>query len=308
MIRDMTALDLTGRIAVVTGATRGAGRAIAIELGARGATVYGTGRSTRDGRSVMDRPETIEETAEHVTAAGGTGIAVRCDHTKPDEVAALAARVRDERGVVDILVNDIWGGDHLIDWSKKLWEHSLDDTLAVMRNGVETHVITCHHLVPLVLNSDQGLVVEVGDGKGGVPYRGNLAYEIVKSTVVRLAESVNAELAGTKAMALSVTPGFLRSEAMLDLIGVTEQNWRQASDFGGGFFIHSETPHLLGRGLAALAADPGRARFAGACLGSWDLMHEYAVVDLNGSSPDWGTVDDQARRSIVEEGFPDVGA
>lgn len=256
----------------------------------------------------MDRPETIEETARRVTAMGGTGIAVRCDHSKTDDVAALAQQIRAEHGVVDILVNDVWGGDHLIDWSKKFWEHSLEDTLAVLRNGVETHLITSHHLVPLVLRSDGGLVVEVGDGKNGVPYRGNIAYEIVKSTVLRLAECLNAELSETKAMAVSVTPGFLRSEAMLELAGVTEENWRQASDFGGGFFVHSETPHLLGRGLAALAADPGRARFAGVCLGSWDLMHEYGVVDLDGSAPDWGAVDAEARLSIVVDGFPDVGA
>ncbi|GAA5021469.1 SDR family oxidoreductase [Actinopolymorpha pittospori] len=256
----------------------------------------------------MDRPETIEETAERVHAAGGTGNAVRCDHSKPGEVAALAERIRAEYGRVDILVNDIWGGDHLVDWEKKLWEHPLDDTLAVIRNGVETHVITSHHLLPLVLESDAGLIVEVGDGKAEVPYRGNIAYDIVKSTVVRLAGSLNAEVSAGGAMALSVTPGFLRSEAMLERIGVTEQNWREASDFGGGFFSHSETPHLLGRGLAALAADPGRSRFAGACLGSWDLMHEYGVVDLDGSSPDWGSVDAEARRSIVDDGFPDVGA
>lgn len=303
----MTSNDLSGRVAVVAGATRGAGRAIAVELGARGATVYGTGRSTRQGRSVMDRPETIEETAERVTAAGGTGVAVRCDHSRNDEVAALAERIGKEVGRVDILVNDVWGGDHLVDWTKKLWEHSIDDTLAVIRNGVETHVITSHHLMPLVLQSDAGLVVEVGDGKAGVPYRGNLAYEIVKSTVVRMAEALNAELAGTPAMAVSVTPGFLRSEAMLELVGVTEETWREAGDFGGGFFVHSETPHLLGRGVAALAADPGRTRFAGKCLGSWDLMREYAVVDLDGSSPDWGLVDAQARASVVSDGFPDVG-
>ncbi|GAA2759508.1 SDR family oxidoreductase [Actinopolymorpha rutila] len=256
----------------------------------------------------MDRPETIEGTAERVTAAGGTGIAVRCDHSMPGEVAALADRIGAEYGRVDILVNDVWGGDHLVDWEKKLWEHPLDDTLAVIRNGVETHVITSHHLLPLVLKSDGGLVVEVGDGKGEVPYRGNIAYDIVKSTVVRLAGSLNAELSPSGAMALSVTPGFLRSEAMLERIGVTEQNWHDAADFGGGFFVHSETPHLLGRGLAALAADPGRSRFAGDSLGSWDLMREYGVVDLDGRSPDWGSVDAEARRSIVDDGFPDVGA
>jgi NAD(P)-dependent dehydrogenase (short-subunit alcohol dehydrogenase family) len=213
-----------------------------------------------------------------------------------------------EKRSAAITVNDIWGGDHLVHWEKKLWEHPIEDSLAVIRNGVETHVITSHHLLPLVLEGDAGLIVEVGDGKGGVPYRGNIAYDIVKSTVVRLAESLNAELSGSGATALSVTPGFLRSEAMLELIGVTEQNWREASGFGGGFFAYSETPHLLGRGVAALAADPGRARFAGACLGSWDLMHEYGVVDIDGSSPDWGRVDAEARRSIVDDGFPDTGA
>jgi len=295
---------LRNHVALVAGATRGAGRAIAVELGALGATVYCTGRTTRTQPSPMNRPEAIEDSADLVDHAGGEGIAVRCDHSRPEEVFDLARQVRDRHGRIDILVNDVWGGDPFVDFAKPLWKHPLDDTLHVIRNGVETHVITNHCLLPLVLDSESGLVVEVGDGKGDVPFRGNIAYDIVKSTVVRLAESLNAELAPHGAMAVSVTPGFLRSEAMLDLAGVSEANWRDAQDFGGGFFAHSETPHLLGRGIAALAADPARARFAGRCLGSWDLMHEYKVVDHDGASPDWGRVDAAARQSIVEDGFP----
>ena len=171
--KDSQEQPLAGRVALVAGATRGCGRAIAIELGALGATVYGSGRSTRAGRSVMDRPETIEDTAERVTAAGGTGIAVRCDHSVPDDVEALTDRIRADHGRLDVLVNDVWGGDHLVTWGKPVWEHSLDATLAVVRNGIETHIITSHFAIPLVLGSEDGLVLEVGDGKGDAPYRTN---------------------------------------------------------------------------------------------------------------------------------------
>lgn len=295
---------LSGRVALVAGATRGCGRAIATELGALGATVYGTGRSTRAGRSVLDRPETIEETAERVTAAGGTGIAVRCDHADPRDVAALVDRIRADHGRLDVLVNDVWGGDHFVTWGKAIWEHPLDATLTVVRNGLETHLITSHLAIPLLLeSSDAGLVIEVGDGKGDVPYRTNMPYDLVKTGVVRLGEALAAELAPHGATALSVTPGFLRSEMMLETFGVTEQTWREAAE-RVAYFAHSETPHLLGRGVAALAADPQRARFAGRCLGSWDLMHEYGFTDADGRRPDWGAVDLEARTGALEGGHP----
>ena len=290
-------------MAIVAGATRGAGRAIALELGALGATVYGTGRSTRQGRSPMDRPETIEETAELVDAAGGIGIAVRCDHSDSDEVAALADRVRADQGHLDVLVNDVWGGDPFVHWGRTTWEHPLEDTLRVVRNGVETHLITNHYLLPLVLSSPHGLVLEVGDGKGDVPYRTNVGYDLVKHSVVRLGVALAIELAPHGVTALSVTPGFLRSEAMLDGFGVTEATWREAAA-KVEYFEHSETPHLLARGVAALAADEQRGRFSGQCLGSWDLMHEYGFTDVDGSRPDWGAVDAEARKKMLDEGFP----
>jgi len=294
---------LADRIALVAGATRGCGRAIATELGALGATVYGSGRSTRAGRSVMNRPETVEDTAERVVAAGGVGIAVRCDHNDPDDVAALVDRIRAEHGRLDVLVNDVWGGDHLVSWGEAIWEHPLDATLTVVRNGVETHLITSHLAIPLVLESTNGLVVEVGDGKGDAPYRTNLPYDLVKSAVVRIAEGLAYELSPHAVTALSVTPGFLRSEMMLEEFGVTEETWRDAAA-RVPFFAHSETPHLLGRGVAALAADPDRFRFAGQCLGSWDLMHRYGFTDVDGARPDWGSVDLEARDDMLAGQHP----
>ncbi len=294
---------LAGRVALVAGATRGCGRAIAVELGALGATVYGSGRSTREGRSVLDRPETIEETAERVSAAGGTGIAVRCDHTDPAQVTALVERIRSDHGRLDVLVNDVWGGDHFVTWGKSIWEHPLDATLTVVRNGIETHLITSHLAIPLLLGSSDGLVIEVGDGKGDAPYRTSMPYDLVKHGVVRMGEGLAWELAPHGVTALSVTPGFLRSEMMLETFGVTEANWREAAE-RVSYFEHSETPHLLGRGVAALAADPERSRFAGHCLGSWDLMHEYGFTDADGERPDWGAVDTEAREGAVRDGHP----
>jgi NAD(P)-dependent dehydrogenase (short-subunit alcohol dehydrogenase family) len=295
-------LPLAGKVALVAGATRGCGRATAIELGKLGATVYGSGRSTRSGRSPMDRPETIEDTAELVTAASGEGVAVRCDHTDADQVAGLVRRIRADHGRLDILVNDIWGGDPFLQWDKPVWEHPLDAAIGVMRNGIETHLITSHFAIPLMLEGTGGLVIEVGDGKGDVPYRGNLPYDIVKAAVVRMGAGLAHELEPHGVTALSVTPGWLRSESMLDYFNVTEETWREATV---PYFDHSETPHLLGRGIAALAADPGRHRFAGKCLGSWDLMREYDLKDKDGSRPDWGAVDLEARERTLTHGMPD---
>jgi NAD(P)-dependent dehydrogenase (short-subunit alcohol dehydrogenase family) len=292
---------LAGRVALVAGATRGCGRAIATELGALGATVYGTGRSTRSGRSPMDRPETIEDTAERVMAAGGEGIAVRCDHSDEDDVRALVDRMRADHGRLDILVNDVWGGDPFVQFGTPLWEHPLDATLGVLRNGIETHLITSHFAIPLM--PEGGLVVEVGDGKHDVPYRMNMAYDLVKTAVVRMGEALAHELRPRGITALTVTPGWLRSESMLEHYGVTEETWREAAE-RLPYFDHSETPHLLGRGVAALAADPERDRFAGRCLGSWELMRIYDLVDADGTRPDWGAVDREARREALANGIP----
>jgi NAD(P)-dependent dehydrogenase (short-subunit alcohol dehydrogenase family) len=292
---------LAGRVALVAGATRGFGRATATELGALGATVYGTGRSTRSGRSPMNRPETIEDTAERVTAAGGEGIAVRCDHSDAADVRALVDRIRADHGRLDILVNDVWGGDPFVQFGTPLSEHPLDATLGVLRNGIETHLITSHFAIPLLAAG--GLVVEVGDGKHDVPYRMNMAYDLVKTAVVRMGEALAHELQPRGITALTVTPGWLRSESMLDHYGVTEQTWREAAE-RLPYFSHSETPHLLGRGIAALAADPERHRFAGRCLGSWELMRVYDLVDADGTRPDWGAVDLEARREALANGIP----
>ncbi len=275
--------DLSGKVAVVTGATRGAGRAIAVELGAAGATVFVGGRTTRTQQSPVGRSETIEETAELVDAAGGKGIAIRCDFTSPSDVDAFAARI--DR--LDILVNDVWGGENLVEWGK-FWEHDLERQLRMWRNGVESHLVALHKLMPLVVRSDDGLVVEVTDGEDGEAYFVNLAYDAVKSSVRRFGEVLAKDLRDVPGVtAVAATPGFLRSEQMLETFGVTEGNWRDAVAEVPDYAL-SETPHYLGRGIACLAADSGRARFSGRCLSSWRLMREYGFRDLDGSQPDWG--------------------
>jgi NAD(P)-dependent dehydrogenase (short-subunit alcohol dehydrogenase family) len=281
-----TARSLSGRVAVVAGATRGAGRGIAVELGARGATVYVTGRSTRAGRSSMNRPETIEETADLVTAAGGHGVPVRCDHSSVPEVDALRARLEAEQGGrLDVLVNDVWGGDPLAQFVP-FWEHDLEDGLRLWRNGIATHMITSHRLVPLMLRRRAGLVVEVTDGDRD-DYRGSLFYDQVKTSVIRLARAQAEELAPHGISAVAFTPGFLRSEWMLDHLGVTEATWRDAVAEDPHFAL-SETPRFVGRAVAALAADPDVGRFTGRALSSWGLAREYGFTDVDGSRPDWG--------------------
>jgi NAD(P)-dependent dehydrogenase (short-subunit alcohol dehydrogenase family) len=277
---------LEGKVAVVAGGTRGAGRGISIALGELGATVYVTGRTTREHGSPMKRPETIEETAELVTEAGGEGIAVRVDHSEPIEVQALAARL--ER--LDVLVNDVWGGDPLVRWGEPFWKHPLPDLLLLQRQAVETHLITSWHLVPLMVDRGSGLVVEVTDGVGP-EYRGNLPYDLVKAAVIRLALTQAEDLREHGVAAVAVTPGFLRSEAMLEHFGVTEENWREAAEKDlpqAEHFIASETPRFVGRAVAALAADPNVMEKTGQALSSWKLSREYGFTDLDGSRPDWG--------------------
>jgi NAD(P)-dependent dehydrogenase (short-subunit alcohol dehydrogenase family) len=268
---------LAGKIAVVAGATRGAGRGIATALGEAGATVYCTGRSVPGSPGMKGRPETIQETAEIVTARGGRGVAVRVDHTSPAEVAALFERV----GELDILVNDIWGGDDLIEWGKRLWETKLDDGLTLIDRAIKTHVITSYHGVPRLRRG--GLVVEITDGDAYF-YRGHFFYDLVKTTVIRMAFALSQELRDRGVTALAVTPGFLRSEWMLDHFGVTEANWRDAAEKVKSF-IASETPLFVGRGIAALAADPNVAAKNGRVFASWDLGDEYGVKDADGTQP-----------------------
>jgi NAD(P)-dependent dehydrogenase (short-subunit alcohol dehydrogenase family) len=278
---------LAGRVALVAGATRGAGRGIAVELGAAGATVYVTGRTTGSSRSEMDRPETIEETAALVDEAGGRGIPVRVDHLVPEEVAALVARIDEEQGALHVLVNDIFGATTM-EWDKPVWEASLDVGLRLLRLQVDTHATTSHFAIPLLLRTPGGLVVEVNDGTdeyNATNYRVNFFYDLAKASVGRMAFALAHELAPHGATALSVTPGWLRSEAMLDAYGVTEENWRDATRTTPHFAI-SETPRFVGRAVAALAADPDVARWNGASLSSGQLAQEYGFTDLDGSRPD----------------------
>ncbi|MEU4578537.1 SDR family oxidoreductase [Nonomuraea sp. ATR24] len=274
-------------IALVAGATRGTGRGIAVELGAAGATVYCTGRSTREGRSEMNRPETIEETAERVSAAGGTGIPVRVDHLDPAQVRALAERIDREQGRLDVLVNDVWGADALWQWHTPVWEHDLDKGLRLLRLAVDTHLITSHHLLPLLIRNEGGLVVEVTDGTSdfnATRYRESIFYDLAKTAVNRLAYAQAEELRPHGGTAVALTPGFLRSEAMLENFGVTEETWRDAVA-GNPTFGVSETPAYAGRAVAALAADPGRGRWSGRSVSSEELALAYGFTDVDGSRP-----------------------
>ncbi|MGW1596399.1 SDR family oxidoreductase [Streptomyces sp. NPDC002343] len=279
---------LDGKVALVAGATRGAGRGIAVELGAAGATVYVTGRSTRARRSEYDRPETIEDTADLVTEAGGRGIAVPADHLDRSAVRHLVDRIARERGRLDVLVNDIWGGEKLFAWDTPVWEHDLDNGLRLLRLAVETHAVTSHYALPLLLRRPGGLVVEVTDGTAEYnrdTYRVNFFYDLAKTSVLRMAFALGHELGPRGATAVALTPGWMRSEIMLDAYGVREENWRDALEREPHFAI-SETPRFTGRAVAALAADPEVARFNGQSLSSGGLAKTYGFTDLDGSRPD----------------------
>jgi len=279
--------SLSGRIALVAGATRGAGRGIAVQLGAAGATVYCTGRSTRAGASEMNRPETIEETASLVDRAGGRGIAARVDHLVPDEVRALVERIRKDHGALHILVNDIWGATKM-EWNKTVWESSLEYGLRTLRLAVDTHAITSHFALPLLIRTPGGLAVEVNDGTEAynqTHYRVSFFYDLAKTAVNRMAFALAHELKPHGGTALSITPGWLRSEAMLDAYGVRESNWRDATRKQPHFAI-SESPAFVGRAVAAIAADPDRSRWNGKSVSSGELAKIYGFTDLDGSRPD----------------------
>ena len=278
--------DLTGAVALVAGATRGAGRGVAIELGARGATVYCTGRTTREHQSPMRRPETIEETAELVDAAGGRGIALRVDHTSIAEVAELVARIeREQDGRLDVLVNSLWGGDPLTGWKTAFWEHSLGDGLEIQRQAVGAHLITAWHALPLMVARRRGLAIEMTDGDG-TRYEGSLFYDLAKTANRRIAHDLAVDLQPYGVAAVAFAPGFLRSEAMLDHFGVTEATWRDGIE-ADEHFAQSETPRFVGRVVAALAADPAVGRFSGRTLHSGPLAEEYGIDDVDGRRPNW---------------------
>lgn len=300
----MSNRPLQGKVAVVAGATRGAGRAIAVELGAAGATVYCTGRSTRAHHSDLNRTETIEETAELINGRGGVAIAVQVDHTQPAQVEQLFARVAAEQeGALDILINDIWGGETLTEWGKPFWEISLEKALPMIERAIFTHMITSRYGVPLMVARQRGLIIEVTDGDTG-SYRGNLPYDFVKTGVMRLALAQAADLTARDLpgiTALAVTPGFLRSEQMLDYFGVTEANWRDAIQ-QDPYFAESETPYYLARALVALAADPNIHAKHGKTFASWTLSDEYDFVDIDGRRPHWGRF--YAEMSAAQPGQP----
>ncbi|HJT91565.1 MAG TPA: SDR family oxidoreductase [Mycobacterium sp.] len=293
---------LRGRVAVVAGATRGAGRGIATALGEAGATVICTGRSSvsGNGQSDYDRPETIEETAELVTKLGGTGIPIQVDHLDIPQVQKLAERIREDHGAIDILVNDIWGAEilkgHPPTWNRPIWEHNLEDGLRILRLGIDTHLITSHCLLPLLVTRPGGLLVEVTDGTkeyNDSAYRISVFYDLSKVAVNRLAYSHGHELEAFGATAVAVTPGWLRSEMMLDNWGVNEDNWHTAMDPGRSDgptappgFAESETPRYVGRGVAAIAADDSRSRWNQRSVTSAELAREYGFTDLDGRQPD----------------------
>jgi NAD(P)-dependent dehydrogenase (short-subunit alcohol dehydrogenase family) len=280
---------LAGKVALVAGATRGAGRGTAVALGEAGATVYCTGRTTRERRSEYDRPETIEETAELVTAAGGVGIAVAVDHLEGGQVEALVERIDADSGRLDVLVNDIWGGELLFEWNKPVWEHDLDRGLRILRLAIDTHLITSHFALPLLIREPGGLVVEMTDGTrdyNAENYRINVFYDLAKTSVIRLAFAQSKELAPHGCTAVALTPGWLRSEMMLDNFRVTERNWRDAAAFQPHFAAISESPRFVGRAVAALAADPQLQHRNGGSFSSGGLAREYGFTDLDGSRPD----------------------
>ena len=280
---------LDGKVALVAGATRGAGRGTAVALGEAGATVYCTGRTTRERPSEYGRPETIEETAELVTAAGGAGIAVAVDHLEAPAVAALVQRIDAEHGRLDVLVNDIWGGELLFEWNTPLWEHDLDAGLRLLRLAIDTHLTTSHFALPLLIRRPGGLVVEMTDGTrayNAERYRVSAFYDLAKSAVLRLAFAQGHELAPHACTAVALTPGWMRSEMMLDNYGVTEANWRDGAAINPHFAAISESPRFVGRAVVALAADPDVSRRNGGSFSSGELAREYEFTDIDGSQPD----------------------
>jgi NAD(P)-dependent dehydrogenase (short-subunit alcohol dehydrogenase family) len=282
-------MTISGKVAVVTGATRGCGRAIAVELGRLGATVFVTGRTTRESASPVGRPETIEDTAALVDEAGGHGVPVRCDFTSVSDADDLRARIESEVDGVDVLVDDMWGGDRLIEWNTDYWDADLGKALEMVRNAVDSHLIALHRLLPLVVRRPDRLVIEVTDGDNDEYVGPTIGYHVAKSSIRAIGRALGVELAKHGCTGMAVTPGFLRSESMLNAFQVTESTWRDAVGKTAPVdFAISETPYYLARAVAALSTDPKVSRFAGRTLASWTLMHEYGFTDVDGTCPDFG--------------------
>jgi NAD(P)-dependent dehydrogenase (short-subunit alcohol dehydrogenase family) len=294
--------NLTGKVALVAGATRGAGRGVALALAEAGALVYCTGRSG-EGHKGMDRPETIEETAALIEGAGGRAVAVRVDHTNEDEVAALAERIRSESGRLDVLVTSIWGADPLVDWSKRFWEIDLAGLRAYLDQTLISHVVTNRLLAPMMVEQGRGLIVEMIDGHFA-GYRGQILYDLVKAALARLAYGMAMELARTEVTALALCPGFLRSEAVLDHFGVSEATWREAIA-KDPYFAESESPALAGRAVVALASDPDVRRRSGGVHFASDLAREYGFTDVDGRTPDFPRLFDAQMAAMAEASAPD---
>ena len=321
--------DLKGRVALVAGATRGVGRGTALALGEAGATVYCTGRSTRAKKAARsyaarpgsakekkafpenfykNRPETIEETAEMVSARGGKGIPVVVDHLEPEKVEKLIARIRREQGRLDILINDISeSAEH--EFGKTFWQADLERGFAMFRNAIHTHIITSHFAAPLLIETAKagtapGLIVEIGDGDS-YTYRGNLFFDLIKTTVIRLAFAMARELRKKNIAAIALTPGFLRSEMMLEKFGVTEENWRDAVKKVPDY-SESETPLYAGRAIACLASDPHLMKKSGRVLSSWTLSEQYPFCDVDGRRPHFGRHFNETYGDIIkpcDDGF-----
>ena len=296
--------NLAANVAVVAGATRGAGRGIARALGEAGATVYCTGRSVRGKPSPYGRPETIEETAQLVTVAGGIGVAVRVDHTVEHEVQNLFKRVDQDQGRLDILVNCVAGQDPMLGGPASFWETDLSHGSDVLRQTVLSHLITAKHAAPLMIRKRQGLIVEVTEGD--MLWSGdNVLSGLVKSAFTLFAYRMALELRKHRVAAIAITPGFLRSEIMLDAFGVTEQNWRDAGKKDKNF-LESESPLFIGRAVAALAQDPNVLARSGDLTSSWELAREYGFTDADGQPRDWGKHFEEIAPSIpmFKEGMP----